>query len=274
MTEKQLKKNSALYYTRLNKQGQLLLQQFDAEAVHHFRVDYKKLRAFLRMMAFAPGAGGEIKLSKQLKNIYRKAGELRELQLQLQRTSSTTGENKQSSPRYTRLLKAEIEKLKPALHEMFDAAPVKACKRETDPLLPASFLPVHFKKYAQRQWLLTANNIRAPRYNDDTLHSIRKLLKDLFYNLENYKGLARQQLSVSVCREKDEAYFGELLTALGSFQDLCNAIALLRAYWLLQLPAAERQRLENLKLQWISEKKRQRVLLVKQLRSLFLPVHK
>lgn len=274
MTNAQLKNISNAYYRRLKNISLLLVKDFDKEIIHQFRVEYKRLRAFLRLMALAPGSAEELKLNKLLKKAYHVAGEMRDLQLQLQRILTAANRDNKKAAAYLNILSAEIEKLKPELTELFRNDPVTMSKKRTGQLLPEKFLPPQFKRYVQRQWLVVTNNFRSARHPDDTIHLIRKSLKDMLYNLNNYKGITRQVLAVTICKGREETYFEGVQAILGQYQDQCTAIALLRSYWLQKVPVKERQFLEKLKTRWISEKISAKQALLKELRTVILPANR
>src|SRR5262245_19892691 len=88
-----IKKIIRFRFHRLKKYLRQMKRRLSREAIHHFRVEVKKLRAFLRMIS-----GDKLKIPHALKNIYRQAGSVRELQLFLQQTNKekTWGEAFQS----------------------------------------------------------------------------------------------------------------------------------------------------------------------------------
>jgi len=108
-------------------------------------------------------------------------------------------------------------------------------------------------------------------FSDDNIHAIRKNLKDLLYNLKEYAGVEHTILSVSIWKGKDESFFIKLLDELGSFQDKCTAIALLKSYWLNCLNKYNRELLERIKNVWIKDKVNMKRLLVKKLKTDIVP---
>src|SRR6266436_3162758 len=74
---------------RLKRNYALIKRSKGMEDIHHFRVEIKKLRAFLRMLQ--TGRDAPIKIPGSLKKIYHYAGLIRELQLH-QQTIKTTGD--------------------------------------------------------------------------------------------------------------------------------------------------------------------------------------
>src|SRR5665647_1643877 len=90
MNKEEIKHITDTHYKKIKKHIKQVTKDFDVEAIHQFRVEYKKLRAFLRMMSQQKGNAGEIKISKKLKKGYNISGVIRDLQLQQQRILEVT----------------------------------------------------------------------------------------------------------------------------------------------------------------------------------------
>lgn len=267
MNHKQIKHITNNHYRKLKKQIKIVAEDFDVEAIHQFRVEYKKLRAFLRMISQQHEMAGEIKISKKLKKGYNISGSIRDLQLQQQRIMAATKQELKKPQAYISLLQKEIEKLQPELSEIFLEKPVTASKNKTDASIPDEFPLNSFRNFVQKKWEAIYAIIASRHFSDDNIHAIRKSLKDLFYNLKIYEGEEHELLSLSIWKGKDEQYFNEILDELGSFQDKCTAIALLKSYWLNKLNTYNRELLERIKKEWVKDKVNMKRLLVKELKA-------
>jgi len=259
------------HYRKLKKWFIQIIHGFDAEAIHQFRVEYKKLRAFLRMLSQVHETAGEIELSGKLKKGYNISGSIRDLQLQQQRITEATKQDQKKSPVYHTLLQREIDKLKPELSDIFLENPVDESKRKTDTSLPDEFQLSGFKVFIQNKWTTIKTIITSNHFSDDNIHAIRKSLKDLYYNMKIYEGIEHEVLTRSSWKGKDEQYFNQLLDELGSFQDKCTAIALLKSYWLNSLNTYNQELLGRIKKGWIRDKAGMKQLLVKKLKADFFP---
>ena len=266
MNHKQIKHITNNHYRKLKKQIKIVAENFDMEAIHQFRIAYKKLRAFLRMISQDYETADEIKISKKLKKSYNISGSIRDLQLQ-QRILEATKQELKKPQAYISLLQKEIEKLQPELSEIFLEKPVTESKKKTDASIPDKFELNGFSNFVQKKWEAIYAIIASRHFSDDNIHAIRKSLKDLFYNLKIYEGVEHELLSLSIWKGKDEQYFNKLLDELGSFQDKCTAIALLKSYWLNSLNIYNRELLERIKKGWVKDKVRMKKLLVKELKA-------
>ena len=271
MNQEQIKHITNNHYRKLKKHIKKVSEDFDVEAIHQFRVEYKKLRAFLRMISQDHETAGEIKISKKLKKGYNISGSIRDLQLQQQRILEATKQELKKPQAYLTLLQKEIDKLKPELSEIFLKKPVTASKKKTDAFIPHEFPLNSFRNFVQKKWAVVYAIIVSGHFSDDNIHAIRKSLKDLFYNLKIYEGVEHELLSLSIWKGKDEQYFNKLLDELGSFQDKCTAIALLKSYWLNSLHTYNQELLEQIKKGWIKDKVRMKQLLVRKLKADIAP---
>ena len=267
MNQDQIKHITNDHYRKLKKRIKTVTENFDVEAIHQFRVAYKKLRAFLRMISQQQETAGEIKISKKLKKGYDISGSVRDLQLQQQRILEATKQELKKPQAYISLLQKEIKKLKPELSEIFLEKPVTASKKKTDASIPDEFKLNSFRNFVQKKWEAIYAIIASRHFSDDNIHAIRKSLKDLFYNLKIYEGVEHELLSLSIWKGKDGQYFIKLLDELGSFQDKYTAIALLKSYWLNSLNKYNRELLEQIKKGWVKDKAHMKKLLVKELKA-------
>jgi CHAD domain-containing protein len=122
-----------------------------------------------------------------------------------------------------------------------------------------SILPEHFR--IDDFVLSTEIGYRSKHYyfknfSDDHIHSIRKNLKDIFYNAHLYTASSGKNHLRKIWRNKGSEYFDKLLDELGCFQDKCTAISLIKPYWLIDFDEASQQFLYETKKLWIKEKRR------------------
>jgi CHAD domain-containing protein len=271
MNKQQIKHITNSHYRKIKKHSKEVAENFNAEAIHQLRVEYKKLRAFLRLLSHGNSQAGEIKISKKLKHSYTVSGSIRDLQLQQQRILEATKKEPKKPLAYLNLLQREIDNLKPELIEIFLEDPVAESKKKTDASIPDELPLTAFKDFAKQKWAIVYSIIISGHWGDENIHAIRKILKDLFYNLKVYEGVEHEILSVSIWKEKNEEYFDTLLNELGSFQDQCIAIALLKSYWLISLNTYNRELLEKIKAKWIKDKINMKQALLKKLKADILP---
>jgi CHAD domain-containing protein len=267
MKSEQIKHITNSHYRKLKKYSKKIAEDSDVEEIREFRVEYKKLRAFFRMLSQRNEAGEEIKIAKELKSFYHVSGSIRDLQLQLQRIKEVTKQEAKKPSAYLALLQKEIKKLKPELTELFEKKPVSESKKKTDKAMPDKFFLRNYKDFIHQKWDTAGTIIKRGYFSDDNIHSIRKILKDLFYNLKAYRETDHDLPSSGIWKGKDEHYVHILLDQLGNFQDRSTAIALLKSYWINSLNSHEQVLLNRIKKTWLKEKRSMKNLLMTKLKK-------
>lgn len=236
------------YYRKLKKQLKQLSPEFDAEVIHNWRVTYKKLRAMLRMLSVKE----KLKLSKKIIAYYRQCGTLRDLQLQQQRIKKAAKHLHQKPAEYLLLLKAEIKKISQQLTETISPAPLDNNRQKNNEKMPRSFSQTAFRNYLSQKWQdarkLTASGIMDKKQ----LHAVRKILKDIFYNLAAMQKHGYKNIPV-FAKVSNRKHLNKLLGKMGNFQDHAVAIDLLNSAMLKKTSIRERKLLTKIRTQWIKE---------------------
>lgn len=227
----------------LNQLRQFLRSNPDEETIHRFRVLYKKTRALYRM-AGTVNTGKAFRLRNTWKQVYQGAGTVRDTQLLQNLVSVEIGEGP-----LTVLL---LEQLHHHQHSFNDIL------RQSDPGKE------HFDKwkkgtsqvadYFRSMFAELRLYYRQPLY-DEELHAIRKLLKDIMYNLAwlSKAGIPIPDFLVQIPVSELDA----LQKWLGDYQDNVVQSSIVRQ--LAVLPAV-REDSEKLEI-WISNSFRRQVAL-------------
>src|SRR5712671_976701 len=96
------------YFKQLNRHAGKVKKDFTEKAIHDFRIDVKKLRAFLRMLRLRAKKPEQLKYSHPFKKMYSLTGKIRDRQLCLDRIKETNKTYKGSKQHD---LKKEIKEL-------------------------------------------------------------------------------------------------------------------------------------------------------------------
>jgi CHAD domain-containing protein len=252
-------------FNKIDKALDKVTIDFGSKDIHDFRVAFKKMRAFLRLAASDRATGG------RLHHFYQIAGTIRNLQLQQQRIGEEWEDKDHPPQSYLDLLSAEksdrIEFAKKYARKKLSIEKQKQKALTTTDRRLTKNDSRRFSRSAAAhlEYLSGARPI-----TDDSLHEIRKRLKDLSYNqLFVNKEVALILPASLLTREK----LNIILDALGGFQDLRGGIALLQPYYLDRVTdPQERAALESLKNKWGEEKERRKqdlyVLLIQSLHPL------
>lgn len=231
-------------FTNIQEYASQMLVVFGEEAVHDFRTEIKKLRAFLRLLNTGH-TKNRFSISKKMKVYYWYAGSIRNLQLHIKNLDGQQG----AIPiDYAGRLKKEIESLQGALRSLHSPAnfdtPKKIIRNWIDKPGRPSVKKFVIQKIDEYKHLLTLLN------QDDILHAIRKLLKDLLYNWKYIKEY-RSFLPAAISTKKQIA---DLTDILGELCDRCTGIHLLETYLFATADPADNVILEGIMSKWNTER--------------------
>ena len=212
------------HFTKLEEASGKIDKELEKEAIHDFRTTYKKLRAWLRLLNFAIVMPAKIKIPKPGKEFYHSLGEIRDRQIQCETILTKTQGHPVTPDEYFQVLKNEIGKFgdlseKKEARKSFvqEHKKIPSEVRESDRIIEAG-------KYLETKWDIVIGMVRENQFEDEQLHTIRKILKDIYYI--TYK----EDDTETVPEENvylDENEFKNLLDDIGKFQDLCTALELL-----------------------------------------------
>jgi CHAD domain-containing protein len=237
-------------YDKIGKNLEKLLGSFTAEGLHDFRVEFKKLRAFLRLVA-----SERTKAGRHLHRFYQLAGFIRSLQLQQQRIGEAWMDKEHLPKSYLDLLDAEIS----AKIDMAQRYAKKnlSVKKEIQKTLARTshYLSKTSSTGFTRSAATRLEHLSGARpLSEDLMHEIRKRLKDLSYNRSYIEKEAALILPASLT---DKHRLSQVLETLGKFQDLRSGLALLQPNYLDRVTdPQERAGMEAIKIKWEEKKYR------------------
>ena len=108
-----------VFFKKLEKKFNKVIPNFELEAIHKFRVEYKKLKAFFRMVGNESKIKNKFRFSSKLKKAYQISGIIRDLQLQQIRISDETKADNEKPQQYVKILEKRIGKSKIELFEIY-----------------------------------------------------------------------------------------------------------------------------------------------------------
>jgi CHAD domain-containing protein len=239
------------YFRQLEKYSKKMKDEFDEETIHNLRVNYKKLRSFLRMLRLRAAQPAELKFSHSLKKLYAAAGKIRDRQLCLKRVKETS---KTLARQKTNELKKEIKDLGhkddfPGKKEL------QALEENMIDHLPSASITLPRDFISQK--LETVRGIQARgTYNDTELHTIRKCLKDIFYIIAIYKDDLRIHLPFTLWNDQETKKVEEFLQKLGGFNDTVIALSFVPLAEMRKAGQQEKEDLQAMRRQWLFEKRK------------------
>ncbi len=241
------------YYRTLHKLVIIVNKDFETEAIHKLRVEYKKLRAFLRMISTENSSQKKIKIPEKLKKVYAIAGSIRDLQLQQKSMLTITGESTKKTKSYLKLLEHQVSILQSQWRDVpLEKTIIKSLKK-TDEIVFGKINPIAAGRFINNNCTAIAAIITGRNFSDVNMHVIRKYLKDIFYTIQQLENV-EDEIKFNSIEILEKKYLDKLLEEFGNLQDKNTSISLLDEHWLHPLGKASREILIRIKNVFISER--------------------
>ena len=271
MNHEEIKNKVTDHFNRLEKRLEKISKRFDSNNIHELRVEYKKLRAFHRLLSVANKKYPAIKIPAKLKNTYHLLGLARDLQLLLKKIKEDAKYDPESTKELRILIWHEISRIKSLLPGMHAKHGIKSYKNKSFAIIPAKLKAGVLKKSVENNFLAIGKIISDHRFSDNDIHSVRKHLKDILYDLRELDEAAKKLTVLRVLKGRDENYFDQLLNELGEFNDSRTAIGLLSVYAMKEPVKKHNNMLENLKNRWVKDHASRKEMLLKRISAALVP---
>lgn len=222
----------------------------DGEVLHDYRVEMKKLRAFLHLLYTGRRHGKEV-WTKEIRDIYHLSGEVRNLQLFVQWLEEKAVNSPLARPQsWLHVLGQRREEGIKRLRAM-----VQDLSFQTFAATILERAPVHLAGNTCSDYLFGMRHdfediVLQPFHSDESLHEARKIVKELGYNRGYLLLLLPSVLPQFSDRQGTEHFAGRL----GAYQDLCVALGFLEPPGTVGAVCEERTSLEQIREMLISEK--------------------
>jgi CHAD domain-containing protein len=156
-------------------------QHFTIEDFHHFRVEIKKIKAQFKLIHFCDKKFKQEKYFEKLEKVFNKAGDVRELQLELNRLEKYKAFGSRSSYR-AELKKNIIRKKKKFFNRYWKgfASTLKELEKYTIPFIK-KITGLNVNKFTIGQRLEISFLLNKKKLQSDELHELRKRLKEFTY---------------------------------------------------------------------------------------------
>lgn len=242
---------------RIKKYGSQLPGHFETEAIHELRVEYKKLRAFVRLVQMDTDASHRLLIPAPLKELYHAAGAVRDLQLFIPQVVMLAAKENTPLPAYIQHLEQRLFRSKEALVKAIEGTDVNQELHKMIKGLPKELEDATIRKFIHRKVAAVQLTLLALA-KDKELHGIRKQLKDIIYNIRIYDN--DWGISFPITAWKSEKRLNDTATVLGDFNDHCIALSFQRGEAVEQLPEEEKVIIKK----WAAEKLQEKEALKQQ----------
>ncbi len=213
-------------FTKINKLFPEIIAGFGIEAIHEFRTEIKKLRAFLRLLNVEIN-DDRLKIPKPIKLFYGYTGTIRNLQLQIKSMDAYKEHPQYMVIKiYVEYLGKIIEKWKRRVID-FNYSTRDFCSDETrlEKRLPLKLRISSGKKFMENK-MNEFSILLLELPGEEILHDIRKILKDILYNWKFIKW-HKELLPSFLSKRKEIKVFTELM---GEYLDKHTGVNLLETY--------------------------------------------
>lgn len=240
-------------FKKVKKHYNKLLEDFEIEEMHGFRLEMKKLRAFIRLINTNIPEEKKIKIGGKIKSFYNTAGNIRNLQLHQQRVSHICDEMLLEKPvLYLQLLHNEENKQKKKAGRIADKISYNKFRKKIIDLVPDKLKAISVQAFVIQKQHTLLELLFLRDYSDEALHEIRKVLKDLLYDWKYISSYLPATLPAYFINKKNIEVFAD---KLGKFHDLCIARYFFKPFYIDKIADEEenkillsvKQKLEEIK---------------------------
>ena len=159
-------------------------KKFTKEDFHELRVEIKKLRALIELLAFCTKNFESEIIFKPVKKIFKQAGKVREIQLE--KTSFNRYKTHAQVKAYLRKLHPKELKAKTNFSAAYKIAPYRLAKMYAH-IIPA-IKKVHgsdVKKYITQKEKEIKKLLHSKKIKSEQMHALRSMLKEWHYNIKS-----------------------------------------------------------------------------------------
>lgn len=215
---------------KVKKHYNKLLEDFEIEEIHGFRLKTKKLRAFIRLINTNIPVYRKIKIEGKIKSFYKTTGNIRNLQLHQQRVSLICDNMLLEKPvQYSQHLHNEENRQKKKAGRLADKIVFEHFRKEIIDFVPDKVKAKSVQAFVIQKQRTLLELIFLLTYSDEALHEIRKILKDLLYDWKYISSYVPAALPAYFTNKKNIKVFAD---KLGQFHDLCIALYFFKSVYI------------------------------------------
>ncbi|SRR5579871_519828 len=265
MQQKEIEEIIRHFFIQLQQILSRIEKKIGREDLHNFRVEIKKLRAFLRLLNLELKEQRNQKIPHQLKKIYSLAGKIREVQLHLRKINKHYKDEKKPQ-QYIDLLENEKAKWKIKLQTVLKDLQLPKEEEELKRKMPIEIRQETVTNFFQQKISSIHSLLSAKRINDEGLHSIRKYLKDIIYVTQILED-AETPMGNLLWTENEIKNAEEIAHELGLINDVRISLSFGKQAYLNKINVEERNGVGQTITQWKKEKTEMKKNIIGKLRN-------
>jgi len=247
------------YFKRLHKNASRIEKGFNEKLIHLFRIDVKKLRAFLRMMRLEAEEPGELKFPSAFKKMYSLAGKIRDGQLYLERLKKTETSSENRLHKTISSFEKKLEDLMEKKDSFLTNEKIKEIEEKIKKYSLHKIGATLIKKFFLQKIAVIKEIIIQEYYKDKEVHNLRKNIKDIIYIAGIYRDDLKTRLPFMFWNKTEFKKAGELAHTLGQFNDVRIALSLLKPADIKKKDSDEKELLLSIRMQWLAEKRKLKI---------------
>ncbi|MDP4261291.1 MAG: CHAD domain-containing protein [Bacteroidota bacterium] len=260
------------YFKRLDKYMEKMKKDFNEESIHLFRVEVKKLRAFLRMLRPGMEDPGLLKFPRPFKKMYAIAGKIRDRQLCLKRMNEYDQGNDNRSMDTIQGWEKEIEELTGKKDDFLSKGELAEVEEKIIKQVPVIVGDALLKNFFSQKLGAIRQVISGGRYRDAELHSIRKSIKDITYINGIFRDDFKTPLPFLRWNKSEVKKAEDLAHTLGLFNDSCIALSFLMPADIKKASTGKKKYLLSVRQKWLTEKRKLKKEILKELPAINLNI--
>ncbi len=265
MMKSQIREYYLIHKNIFDENFRLVVELFDKEAIHKMRTTTKRLRALFLLISYL--TEHKFKPKKQLKkirNLFKLAGWIRELQIEQEIVRNYQTLLKESYPEYLEYLRTrEFREISRFLKQLPMISKRDRVLRDDKILgaieaIPGSQITQNCRQFINEKVSEIISTLSKPASNH-RIHYIRTLLKQLYYisDIESLRPCVTEITGMDVERIR------EIEQYLGSWHDLVNSSRYLENFFKVK-PLKNQPKYQQLKQQVRIDRKEMRKVILKQ----------
>ena len=257
MKKEAIKKNLGSCFRAIKSLLVQMHRKPEVATIHKFRVEVKKLRAFLRLISNQSDSNSHHPLPRKLRKIYSIAGRLRDIQLQKRRIR-TGAKNLEPVSGYKRMLeklaKVQKRKLMDQLHKCrsFDFM------GDLQVDIPSKLSLAGWERFVSGHVGSIQGLANHANISGSQLHLIRKQIKDVIFNFNLLRSKRELPGSLSKEQGKEVEKMARLAHKLGQYCDCTIALQFTAPIYLNTLTGIEKDSMMIMKKSWLEKRSRVR----------------
>ncbi|HYM94846.1 MAG TPA: CHAD domain-containing protein [Chitinophagaceae bacterium] len=243
------------YFNRLCKYSVQVRRDYNKNIIHLFRVDVKKLRAFLRMLRGGIKEPELLKFSHKFKKMYSLTGNIRDRQLCLKRIKEFDGTKNKKLENRISGLEEEIKQLKEKKDSFLSKKEFSEIEKKIIEITPVEIQDGLLKNFISQKLEAIREIIAKGQFKDKELHAIRKSIKDMVYINRIYRDNIQSPLPFLFWGNDELKNAEDISHLLGLFNDACIALSFVKPADYKKYHGKEKQSLVLLRRKWLGEKR-------------------